>query len=421
MKKILLLLIGLFSTIGFAHNKLSDNYELKEVVVLSRHNIRAPLSSKDSLLGKVTDKEWVKWTAPKSELTHKGGVLESIMGQYFREWLQSEKLLDFKKCPTTDEVNIYSNSMQRTIATANYFKAGFNPTCDIKVTHRFSSSKMDPLFFPRLTKNSEEFQKIAMEQINKLDGKNSLKELTESLKDSFAVIEKVLNLKNSKACKEDKLCKLDDYDTKMIFKNGNEPNLSGTLKTATIIADALVLQYFEEKDDVKAGFGKKLTEAEWLKISKVKDVYGDVLFTPYVVAVNVAHPLLTYIYDELNSGHRKFTYLVGHDSNLGSLTAALKVENYSLPNTIEKKTPIGAKLVFEKWTNKKTKEDFIGINMIYQSTKQLRNNEILTLDNPPMKEPLFFEGLIHNKDGLYPLKDVNAMFLKAIRAYDEIK
>lgn len=133
------------------------------------------------------------------------------------------------------------------------------------------------------------------------------------------------------------------------------------------------------------------------------------------------HIKLIHIYDELNAKDRKFTYLVGHDSNIGSVTAALKVKEYALPNTIEKKTPIGSKLVFEKWVKKDTKKAYVNINMVYQSTEQLRNNEMLSLENPPMKERITFEGLTPNKDGLYPLEDVNQMFLHAIRAYDDIK
>lgn len=126
---------------------LRDNYELTEVVVLSRHNIRAPLSGKNSILGKITTHQWTDWTANASELTLKGGVLETMMGQYFRKWLEDEGLFEEGKCPNTDEINIYSNSMQRTIATAEYFQAGFLPTCNQNFYHRFSSSKMDPLFF----------------------------------------------------------------------------------------------------------------------------------------------------------------------------------------------------------------------------------------------------------------------------------
>lgn len=429
MKKLSLITLGLLafsSPVIFASSSsntdlaFQQHYDLKEVVVLSRHNIRAPLSGKDSILGKATTHQWIDWSANPSELTSRGGVLESIMGQYFRKWLEKENLIKEGECLNKDEMNIYANSMQRTIATAEYFSSGFSPTCGIEISHRFSPSKMDPVFFPRLTKLTPEFEQKALEQINHLDNKNSLKELTESLKPAFELIEKVMDLNNSPACKEEKICKLDDFDTKMIFKLNAEPNLSGSLKLATRIADALILQYFETPDDKKAAFGHSLSTQDWEKISQVKDVYGDILFATPIVAANVAHPLLVYMRDELQAKDRKLTYLVGHDSNMSSVTKALGVEDYSLPNTIEKKTPIGSKLVFEKWLDKQTNQEYISVKFIYQSTEQLRHLALLDLANPPIIHPLNLSGLTKNEFGLYKYDDVIERFNKAISEYEKI-
>ena len=59
-------------------------YELKEVVVMSRHNIRSPLTSGGAAYMQVTPYEWFKWTSPSSQLSQRGGVLETEMGQFFR-------------------------------------------------------------------------------------------------------------------------------------------------------------------------------------------------------------------------------------------------------------------------------------------------------------------------------------------------
>lgn len=402
-------------------DKFKEKYELKEVVVMSRHNIRAPLSGGNSILGRATTHKWTDWTANSSELTSKGGVLETMMGQYFRKWLESENLFKDGYCPNVDEVNIYSNSMQRTIATAEYFQAGFLPICNRNFYHRFTPSKMDPIFFPRLTKVSEEFKQQAVKEINQMGGANGLVGWTESLKPSFETLMRVLDMKNSPACKVDNICELTDYNTQLTFVLGDEPNLSGSLKLATQIADALILQYFEVADEKEAAFGNTLTTQDWESISKIKDVYGDVLFSAPIVAANVAHPLLVYINDELNAKSRKFTFLVGHDSNISSITSALGVEEYSLPNTIEKKTPIGSKLVFEKWQDKVTKKEYIMINLVYQTTNQLRNMEPLNLSNPPASYRMKLSGLTANEFDLYEFSDVTGRFEKAIRAYENIK
>ena len=395
-------------------------YKLKEVVILSRHNIRSPLSTNGSALSKMTPHEWTEWSSAASELTLRGGVLETEMGQFFRKWTVEEGLFKENYVPTVDEVNLYANSMQRCIATAQYFSSGFMPVAGLHVNHRYVPSKMDPVFFPRLTKSSEAFRTEAMKQINAMGGKDGLVGINKSLKDSYDIISKVLDMKQSEYYKKGEVKDFVDNDTQITLNLNQEPGMKGSLKNANSASDAFILQYYEEPDALNAAFGHKLSLEDWTKIARIKDVYGDVLFTAPIVAVNVAHPLLQYMYDELNADTRKFTFLCGHDSNIASVDAALGVEDYSLPNSIEKKTPIGSKLVFEKWVDAAGKA-YVAINLVYQSTGQLKQMSLLDLRHTPQIYALKLKGLTQNTDGLYTFEDVNNRFLQAIRAYDDIK
>ena len=395
-------------------------YKLKEVVILSRHNIRSPLSTNGSALSKMTPHEWTNWSSAASELTLRGGVLETEMGQFFRKWTIETRLFKDNYVPTIDEVNVYANSMQRCIATAQYFSGGFMPVANLRVNHRYVPSKMDPIFFPRLTKSTEAFRTEAMKQINAMGGKEGLVGINKSLKESYDLIAKVLDMKQSEYYKKGEIKDFVNNDTQITLELNQEPGMKGSLKNANSASDAFILQYYEEPDGMKAAFGHKLTTEDWTKIAKVKDVYGDVLFTAPIVAVNVAHPLLQYMYDELNDKDRKFTFLCGHDSNIASVDAALGVEEYSLPNSIEKKTPIGSKLVLEKWVDADGKA-YIAVNLVYQSTDQLKQMSLLDLQHAPQVFSLKLKGLNQNTDGLYTFEDVNARFLQAIRAYDDIK
>ena len=395
-------------------------YKLKEVVILSRHNIRSPLSTNGSTLSKMTPHEWTNWSSAASELTLRGGVLETEMGQFFRKWTIETGLFKDNYVPTIDEVNLYANSMQRCIATAQYFSSGFMPVANLRVNHRYVPSKIDPIFFPRLTKSTEAFRTEAMKQINAMGGKEGLVGINKGLKDSYDLITKVLDMKQSEYYKKGEIKDFVNNDTQITLELNQEPGLKGSLKNANSASDAFILQYYEEPDALKAAFGHKLSLEDWTKIAKVKDVYGDVLFTAPIVAVNVAHPLLQYMYDELNAKDRKFTFLCGHDSNIASVDAALGVEEYSLPNSIEKKTPIGSKLVLEKWVDAAGKA-YIAINLVYQSTDQLKQMSLLDLQHAPQVFSLKLKGLSQNTDGLYTFEDVNARFLQAIRAYDDIK
>lgn len=387
----------------------ASDYKLESVVILSRHNIRAPLSGKGSVLGKITPHQWFNWTSAPSELSMRGGELETIMGQYFRKWLTAENLITENYLPAENEVRIYANSMQRTIATAQFFSSGLFPVANVKVEHKFAPSRMDPVFNPQLTFVNEKFVTLAKNQIrDKFADKVPVED--------YRLIEKVLDFKKTESAKKDLF---GEKNFEVLLEVNKEPATVGTLKLACQASDAFILQYYEEKDLKAAAFGKKLSLEDWKKIAYVKDFYGDVLFTAPVVAVNVAHPLLEVMSDELARTDRKFTFLCGHDSNIASVLTALGVEDYFLPQSIEARTPIGSKLVIEKRLGADG-EEYVTLKLIYQSAEQLRNKTTLTLENPPMVVPLRLVEMEQNQDGFYRLEDVQKRFHSAIDFYDEL-
>lgn len=403
--------------------EFKDKYQLKEAVVLSRHNIRSPLSDSNSPLGKMTPHQWNKWTAGTSELTLRGGVLETEMGQYFRKWAVDAGLFPENYVPTADDLNVIANSMQRCIATAQYFTSGFMPVGGVTVNHRYTPSKMDPLFNPQLTKMSPEFVEIAMAQINAMGGGKGLVGVNQGISEDYKLMMEVLDVKDSPLAKgnDPYLKSFDNYNTEIILEKFKEPSMASgsALKELNSASDAFILQYYEQPDSLKAAFGHKLSRKDWERLAHVKDTYQDVLFTAPIVATNVAYPLIQYMYDELRSPDRKFTFLVGHDSNISAVATALGIEDYELPYAIEKKTPIGSKIVFEKFTGSDGQE-YADINIVYQSVDQLKNMSLLDLENPPVIYQLSLSGVEKNSDGLYKMTDLLNAFEKAIAAYQAI-
>ena len=143
-------------------------YTLEKVVVLSRHNIRSPLSGSGSVLGDITPHEWFSWSSRPSELSTRGGVLETQMGQFFRKWLEQEGLFPENYMPEDGAVRFYANSMQRTIATAQYFSSGLLPVANVRIEHHEQLNKMDPVFTPQLTFASDSYCDAARSQIDEL-------------------------------------------------------------------------------------------------------------------------------------------------------------------------------------------------------------------------------------------------------------
>ncbi len=400
--------------------RFHQKYQLTQVVVLSRHNIRSPLSGNGSALAQITPHSWFSWTSGPSELSLRGGELETLFGQYFRKWLVAEKLITENYIPKSKEMRFYANSMQRTIATTQYFSSGMLPVANVRIEHRFAPSKMDPVFEPRFTFMTLPYQQLAMAQIREMGGEKGLIGIGEKLQAEYTLLEDVLDITKSEKAKKENFSSFRHDDLQIILENFKEPAMKGSLKYANQASDAFILQYYEEEDPVKAAFGHILSNQQWEQIARVKDVYGDVLFTAPAVAVQVAHPLLKEMKKELSLKNRKFTFLCGHDSNIASVLAALDVEPYELPNSIEKKTPIGSKLVFSKWKDINGNE-YVSLDLVYQTAEQLRQRTMLSLDNPPAVFPLKLKNLASNADGLYKLSDVHHRFQQAIDEYKALK
>ncbi|MTD26560.1 bifunctional glucose-1-phosphatase/inositol phosphatase [Erwinia sorbitola] len=373
-----------------------SDYQLEQVLMMSRHNLRAPLADNGSVLSQATKKAWPKWDVPGGQLTTKGGVLEVYMGRYTREWLAQQGLVKEGECPASDDVYAYANSLQRTVATAQFFITGAFPGCDIAISHQDEMGSMDPVFNPVITNDSEEFNKQALTAINGQGEKLALKP-------AFQRLEKIIDYKNSPACSGKKQCDLSsDNQNKFSAENGKEPNVSGPLKVGNSLVDAFTLQYYEGFPMEQVAWGQIKTPEQWKELAAIKNGYQDTLFTSPVVAREVAAPLVDYIrsmlVDQDKASAPKVTLMVGHDSNIASLLTALDFKPYELPGQNEK-TPIGGMVQFQRWHDKKNDRELVKVEYIYQTSSQLRDAEALSLDNPPKRVTLQMAGCPTDANG----------------------
>ena len=389
-------------------------YELKEVVVMSRHNIRSPLTSGGAAYMRVTPYEWFKWSSPSSQLSLRGGVLETEMGQFFRKWIVSTGLLPDNYRPQDDDVLFYANSRQRTFATAKYFSAGFLPYANVEIQHKYDEDVMDPVFKPQFTKMNDECRQQIIAEMNAMHG--GPKAWMQSVQPTLSLMEQVLDMAHSPAAQNDTTHFWYD-DIQFKLEKGDEPRMTGGYTLANSVADALVLQCYESED--MAAFGHELSEEQWRAICRVKEVYDALLFTTHSAAVNLAYPLVSRIREELANGSRKFTFLCGHDSNLATISAALHLNLPETEQAFEVRTPIGSKLVFEKWSD--GSDDYVAINLVYPKYRQMHARTLLSTENSPMVQTVTIEGLTANSDGLYRLADLDSRMAGAMAEYDAIE
>ena len=251
-----------------------------------------------------------------------------------------------------------------------------------------------------------------------MGGEDGIAGISKSLKASYELLETVLDFKDSKYAKENGMehIPLDDFSITLV--EGEEISLSGGLKITNSAVDALKLQIYEEENLDRALFGHNLTAEQLQDICKIGDAYQKICEGSKTFSTQVMMPMLTEIKKELETQGRKFTFFCGHDSTIIALSSALDVSEYLLPGAISQKTPIGGKLVFEKYKGTDGQE-YIKLWMVYASGDQLRNNVIPSLQDAPMLYELDLDGITKNADGYYRYTDVISRFDEAISLGNE--
>lgn len=158
------------------------------------------------------------------------------------------KLVTSGECPPENAVYAYANSLQRTVATAQFFITGAFPGCGIPVHHQPQMGTMDPTFNPVITDDSPAFREKALQAMEK---ERQGMQLTESYK----LLETMIDYRNSPSCKEKKVCSLSEGKDTFSAGYQQEPGVSGPLKVGNSLVDAFTLQYYEgfPKDQVAWG------------------------------------------------------------------------------------------------------------------------------------------------------------------------
>lgn len=387
-------------------DEFHQKYHLEEVFVFSRHNIRAPLAEPGSFISTITPHTWHDFGVGRSELTMKGGVLETINGQFFHQWVVSEGLFPENAEPTADELVVIANSKQRTISTARHFISSFMPMQTVTVSHEGKIGDMDQPFSLNLEASltEQEWQQIRQES-DQIWSKEKLREVSESLIPNLKLLEDVLDTKNSQAYKDGTFTGFNNHDFKFKFEVGKEPAMEGSVNDACQAVDALILQYYEEPDMQKVAFGKQLLPKEWQALYEIIHVRDKVRFcSPYMNSL-ISNGQRTVIAEALQTPGRKFTFMCGHDVNILNILQFMRIKEYETTDAIEIGTPIGSKIVFEKWVDE-SGNAFIGVNHVYQKADQLRKNTMLNLQTPPNVIPLQFEDMTMNEDGLYTFEQI---------------
>ena len=211
MKKIFSLLIVFVFAITISSVVHATEYQLEQVVVISRHNLRNSLKAGDD----------------RGLLTLRGGEMETLMGQYFEARLRAQGLFAKNAQPAVGEVRFYANSYQRTIATAKYFSAGAFPIANIPIEYHRALGQKDRVF---LSPADPALEKLLASEVD-------WKKLLNSLSKEIATVERLSG---------EKLNPNDFYKMKL-GSEAAEWKAQDSAKTINLAADAILMDYYDGK------------------------------------------------------------------------------------------------------------------------------------------------------------------------------
>ena len=350
---------------------------LERVVLLSRHNVRAPMSSAEDL-GRYTAGPWPAFAVPRGHLTANGHVLEGLQGAYYRQIYGG--LLPEGQC---DALYVWANDLERTIETGRALAETLEPGCAVDI-HTIGAGKTDPLFDAIGAGVAHPDYDLALAAVAGRVG-NDPAAWAQAHRADLQALQDLLggDVKLS--------------DTPSVLARGQDSDLvhvEGPFTRASTLSESLLMAYADGLP-VDAVTGGRLTEERLRDAQAAHALDLDMqLRAPYVGKVTASYlaaRLLATLQgrpDSIGGGKSAVVALIGHDGTLVELGSLLDL-HWLLPGYQPDQVPPGGAMRFELWRRGADGREVIRLSFTGQSLSQLRNRLPLSVENPPLSVPVF--------------------------------
>ena len=304
---------------------------LDRVVMLMRHGVRAPLDG-EVPDGTRTGRPLPRWPVPQSRLTDHGARAMAILGQADRRRLVAAALLPATGCPQDGAVRVRANTASRTIASGEAFLTGFAPGCAIRVDH-LPADAVDPIFEP-LRAGATRFDATqAVAAIDRFTGG------ADALARRHAATLRLLD--TTLSCGLPAGCSPVLPSRVTPSADGRGIDLTGPIRTTSGTAQVLLLGYAE-------GLDTGTDAATIRRLGALHAALFDIFSRSPYMAAHQAAVLGRHMLDALaDPAGPTVDVLVGHDTNVIALAAALHVDLIA-PGYVTNDAAPGGALVLER-------------------------------------------------------------------------
>ena len=308
--------------------------KVERVVMVMRHGVRAPIDG-EVPAGTLTAAPWPRWPVAAEQITPHGAQAMAIRGRADRAWLAALGVLPATGCPAPASVSVWTNVSQRTIDSGAGFVAGFAPGCAIAVGHR-APGEVDPLFEALRARTTDFRAADAITSIERFTG--GMDRLVAKHAAGLRLLDRVL------ACAQP-TCSPGAPAAVRATADGHGIELDGPIRRTSGIAQVLLLETAEGMPH--PGWGRA-TPKVLERLGRLHAALFDVFTRSPYMAAHQAGPLGRRVLASLTAPDGPaLDLLVGHDTNVTALAAALGVDLVSPGYARNDTAPAGA-LVMER-------------------------------------------------------------------------
>jgi 4-phytase/acid phosphatase len=379
------------------------NDELRAVVILARHGVRAPIES-ETRSSAFNAQPWPTWPVEPGLLTPHGIEALKRMGDFYRQRYAS--LL------TTGCNSVYAESTDtpRTIASAKTTLSAVAPSCTIDIHPDLSQdpptidrARLADAVNGRMANNPAWFEHAFAAPLDEMHsilatcprGNANCNTRTPDFRTNMLEAAAPPTMNRSQGNQTARLIPRD-------------PRKENAVTLGADFAENFLLQYVEGMPLNQVGWGR-VSRPTLNRLMEMNTRYHDfMLRTPYY-AQQAAGPLakrISIFFGKIalqqqpsidppgvtlhsrETFPEKFLFLSAHDANLTWLGGLLRIDWLVSDETLNA-TPPGSALVFELHHNKQTHADTIRVLFIAQTLDQIRNLTPLTADEKPSIAPIY--------------------------------
>lgn len=383
--------LGVFALALLAPSAAFAQERLEKVVIVTRHGIRAAMSSPERL-ETASARPWPRFSVPAGHLTANGGKASALQGAYYRQLYASLGLLSGADCGA---VHYRANVTQRTIATAKALGQGLSPGCDPTV-HTVGEGRSDPLFDPVTAGVAKPDPALIRAAVSGRVG-GDLAAWSAAHRDAIDSLDALLMQCGARPCPPTP-GKRRIFDAKPGFADGGgeTAGIDGPEAFASGITESLLMAWTDGQDFASLGW-KGLDEDALLRVFALHQAEFDLrLRTPAVAQVGAGHlarQVLASLADKpegIGGPAAKIVMIVGHDGTLAMLGGLLGLD-WAAPSYQPNQIAPGGALVFERW-RRADGVQVIRARYVVQTLSQLRSLTPLSLSRPPASAPIFIPG-----------------------------